>query len=261
MTSVAPPGPPENKPEPERGERYLTLVEHLQELRRRLIICSVAVLIGLAVSAAFTDDLLRFLKQPAEERSQDFHLIFLEPFESFVTYFKIALMGAIVLAMPVIMYQILAFIAPGLRPNEKRWLYGTVAGSVGLFLAGVAFAYYIALPPALGFLLNFQDDIAEPQIRLGSYFDFVLRLLFWTGVSFQTPIVVMFLARLRIVTARRLIGWWRLAIVGAFVVAAIVTPTPDPVTCTIVALPLIGLYFLGVFLAFLVQPRGASPAL
>ena len=260
MTSVAPSGPSQDRPDIERSERYLTLVEHLQELRRRLIICSVAVLIGLAVSAAFTDDLLRFLKHPAEERSQDFRLVFLEPFESFVTYFKIALMSSIVLAMPVIMYQILAFIAPGLKPNEKRWLYGTVAGSVGLFLAGVAFAYYVALPPALGFLLNFQNDIAEPQIRLGSYFDFVLRLLFWTGVAFQTPLIVMFLARLRIVTARRLIGWWRLAIVGAFVVAAVVTPTPDPVTCTIVALPLIGLYFLGVLLAVIVQPRGQSTA-
>src|SRR5437667_379530 len=175
MTSVAPPGPPQDRPETERSERYLTLVEHLQELRRRLIICS-------------------------------------------------------------------------------------VAGSVGLFLAWVAFAYYVALPPALGFLLNFQNDIAEPQIRLGSYFDFVLRLLFWTGVAFQTPLIVMFLARLRIVTARRLIGWWRFAIVGAFVVAAVVTPTPDPVTCTIVALPLIGLYFLGVALAVAVQPRGPSRA-
>src|SRR5439155_1310430 len=94
--------------------------KELQERRRRLIICSVAVVIGLAISAAFTDDLLRFLKHPAEERSQDFRLVFLEPFESFVTYFKIAQMGSIILAMPVIMYQILAFIAPGLRPNEKR---------------------------------------------------------------------------------------------------------------------------------------------
>ncbi len=260
MTSVAPRGPSQDRPDTERSERYLTLVEHLQELRRRLIICSVAVVIGLAISAYFTGDLLQFLKHPAEERKEDFHLVFLEPFESFVTYFKIALMSSIVLAMPVIMYQILAFIAPGLKPNEKRWLYGTVAGSVGLFLAGAAFAFYVALPPALGFLLNFQNDIAEPQIRLGSYFDFVLRLLFWTGVAFQTPLVVMFLARLGIVTARRLIGWWRLAIVGAFVVAAVVTPTPDPVTCTIVALPLIGLYFLGVLLAVIVQPRGLSRA-
>src|SRR5438876_11211892 len=156
MTSVAPSGPPQDRPETERSERYLTLVEHLQELRRRLIICSVAVVIGLAISAAFTDDLLRFLKHPAEERSQDFRLVFLEPFESFVTYFKIALMGSIILAMPVIMYQILAFIAPGLRPNEKRWLYGTVAGSVGLFLAGVALSSYVQQRTGLGFLPTFH---------------------------------------------------------------------------------------------------------
>jgi sec-independent protein translocase protein TatC len=260
MTSTAPPDSSPERPDIERSERYLTLVEHLQELRRRLIICAVAVVIGLAISATFTDDLLRFLKEPAEERSPEFVLVFLEPFESFVTYFKIALMGSLVIAMPVIVYQILAFVAPGLNPNEKRWLYGTVIGATGLFLVGVAFAYYIALPPALGFLLNFNDDIAEPQIRLGSYFDFVIRLLFWTGVSFETPLVVMFLARFRLVTARKLIGWWRLAIVGAFVIAAVVTPTPDPVTCTIVAVPLIGLYFLGVILAFIVQPREPATA-
>jgi len=255
MTSVAPPGPPQERPQSEKSERYLTLVEHLQELRRRLIICAVAVVLGLAVSAAFTDDLLKFLMKPAEDRREDFVLVFLEPFESFVTYFKIALMGSLVIAMPVIVYQILAFVAPGLKPNERGWLYGTVIGATLLFLVGVAFAYYVALPPALGFLLNFQDDIAEPQIRMGSYFDFVTRLLFWTGVSFETPLVVMFLARFRVVTARKLIGWWRLAIVGAFVIAAVVTPTPDPVTCTIVALPLIALYVVGIVLAYIVQPR------
>ena len=258
MTRVAPSGPPQGSPQPERGERYLTLVEHLQELRRRLIICAVAVVAGLAVSAVFTDDLLEFMKKPAEDQREGFVLVFLEPFESFVTYFKIALMGSLVIAMPVVVYQILAFVAPGLKPNERRWLYGTAIGATVLFLVGVAFAYYVALPPALGFLLNFQDDIAEPQIRLGSYFDFVTRLLFWTGVSFQTPLVVMFLARFRIVTARKLIGWWRLAIVGAFVIAAVVTPTPDPVTCTIVALPLIVLYILGIILALIVQPREST---
>jgi sec-independent protein translocase protein TatC len=257
MSTAAPPDRPPERPDDERSERYLTLVEHLQELRRRLIICSVAIVAGLAVSALFTDDLLRFMKEPAEDRREGFVLVFLEPFESFVTYFKIALMGSLVIAMPVIVYQVLAFVAPGLKPNEKRWLYGTVVGSTLLFLAGVAFSYYVALPPALGFLLNFQDDIAQPQIRLGSYFDFVIRLLFWTGVSFETPLVVMFLGRFGIVTARKLIGWWRYAIVGAFVVAAVVTPTPDPVTCTVVAVPLIALYFLGVILAFIVQPRGS----
>src|SRR5437870_13524810 len=117
MTSVAPPGPPQDRPETERSERYLTLVEHLQELRRRPIICSVAVVVGLSISAYFTGDLLRFLKHPADERSQDFRLVFLEPFESSVTNSTIALMSSIVLAIPVIMYHILAFVALGLKAH------------------------------------------------------------------------------------------------------------------------------------------------
>jgi sec-independent protein translocase protein TatC len=130
-----------------------------------------------------------------------------------------------------------------------------VAGATLLFLTGVAFAYYVALPPALRFLFNFGDDIAEPNIRVGSYIDFVTRLLFWTGVSFETPIVVMFLAKFRIVSARQLVHWWRLAIVAAFLIAAVVTPTIDPVTQSFVAGPIIVLYMIGTALAFLVQPR------
>jgi sec-independent protein translocase protein TatC len=121
---------------------------------------------------------------------------------------------------------------------------------------GVAFAYYVALPPALNFLLNFNDDLAEPAIRIGAYIDFVTRLMLWTGVSFETPIVIMFLAKFRIVSWRQLLQWWRLAIVGAFLIAAIVTPTIDPVTQAFVAGPIIVLYFVGIVLAFIVRPRG-----
>ncbi len=161
--------------------------------------------------------------------------------------------------MPVIVYQALRFVSPGLRPGERRWLYLTVLGAFILFLAGVAFAYYVALPPALDFLLNFGNDLAEPNIRVGSYIDFVTRLLFWTGVTFETPLVIMFLARFGIVSAGRLLHWWRLAFVAAFVVAAIVTPTVDPVTQSLVAGPIIVLYFLGIALAWLVQPRRPEP--
>jgi sec-independent protein translocase protein TatC len=147
-----------------------------------------------------------------------------------------------------------------LRPGERRWLYGTVVGATGLFLGGVAFAYYVALPPALDFLLNFGDDLAEPNIRVGSYIDFVTRLLFWTGVSFETPLVIMFLARFGIVRAGQLLGWWRIAIVAAFVIAAIVTPTWDPVTQSLVAGPIIALYFVGIVLAAIVQPRRKAAA-
>ncbi len=211
-----------------------------------------AIVAGLAVSAYFGERLIDFLKEPAGDKLR---LQFIEPFELFVTYFRVALLGGLIIAMPVIVYQALQFVSPGLKPGEKRWLYGTVGGATVLFLSGVSFAYYVALPPALNFLFNFGGDLAEPNIRISSYIDFVTRLLFWTGVSFETPLVIMYLARFGIVRAGQLVRWWRLAIVAAFVIAAIVTPTIDPVTQSLVAGPIIVLYGLGIVLAVIVQPR------
>jgi len=236
-------------------DRALTLMEHLRELRFRVFVCAVAVTIGLVISAAYGVQIIEFLTRPAEEQSDAFKLQFIEPFELFVTYFRVSLLGGLILGMPVILYQGLRFVSPALRGSERLWLYGTVVGASGLFLGGVAFAYYIALPPALGFLLNFGDGVAEPFIRVESYIDFVTRLLFWTGVTFETPLVIMYLARFRIVRAEQLVRWWRIAIVMAFVIAAFVTPTWDPVTQSFVAGPIIVLYFLGIILAFIVQPR------
>jgi sec-independent protein translocase protein TatC len=256
MSRVAPPEPPGEAPQEQPGERYLTVLEHIEELRFRLFISAAFVVIGLGVSVFFGNDIIDFLKKPAEARSENFELQFIEPFELFVTYFRVSLLGGLILGMPMIVYQGLRFVSPGLSAYERRWLYATVAGTFVLFLGGVAFAYYIALPPALGFLLDFGGgDIARPDIRVGSYVDFVTRLLFWTGVSFQTPLIVMYLARFGIVSARQLLRWWRFAIVGAFVIAAIVTPTIDPVTQSLVAGPIIVLYFLGIILAVFVQPK------
>jgi sec-independent protein translocase protein TatC len=253
--STAPPKTPEDKRDEEVRDKALTLMEHLAELRFRVFMSAIGVVIGLVISAVFTDQIIEFLKEPAEDRREDFQLQFIEPFELFVTYFRVALLGGLILGMPMIVYQLLRFVSPALRGSERWWLYGTVVGATGLFLAGVAFSYYVALPPALDFLLNFDEDLAQPNIRVGSYIDFVTRLLFWTGVSFETPLVVMYLARFRIVRAGQLLRWWRLAIVGAFVIAAVVTPTWDPVTQSVVAGPIIVLYFLGIVLAWIVQPR------
>jgi sec-independent protein translocase protein TatC len=173
-------------------------------------------------------------------------------------YFKVALLGGLILAMPVIVFQALRFVSPALRGRERFWLWGTVAGAFVLFLTGVAFAYYVALPPALDFLLNFNNDLAVPNIRIGAYIDFVTRLLFWTGVCFQIPIVVMYLARFNIVRAGQLVRYWRQAIVGIAVVAALVTPTVDPVTMSLVMAPMIVLYVLGIILAFFVQPKKSA---
>lgn len=258
MTSAAHPNPSPPKSDEPEEEKYLTLSEHLGELRRRLTTSVVAVVVGIIVAAYFGNDLIIFLKKPGDEASPDFKLIFLEPFENFVVYFRVSLLGGIAIAMPVIVSQILGFLSPGLRPGERKWLWGTAIGATFLFLVGVAFAYYVALPPALDFLLNFGDDYAEPTIRIGSYMDFVTRLLFWTGVSFEMPIVIMYLARFRVVNTKQLIHWWRLAFVGAFIIAAIITPSIDPVTQTLVAGPIIGLYIIGIGLAFLVQPRSGA---
>jgi sec-independent protein translocase protein TatC len=257
--SEKPPERPDDEPR-ERGERYLTLVEHLHELRYRVMVSAVAVVIGLAISAYFGDELIEWLKQPAESKDGvDLSLQFIEPFELFATYFRVALLGGLIIAMPVIVYQVLAFVTPGLKPNERWWLRGTVLGASALFLGGVLFSYYFALPPALDFLLNppFGEGLAEANIRISSYIDFVTRLLFWSGVSFETPLVVMYLARFRIVSAGQMLRWWRYALVAAFVISAVVTPTWDPITQTVVAGPIIVLYFLGIVLAYIVQPRGS----
>lgn len=259
MTRTAPPEPPGEAPEQRPGERYLTILEHLEELRFRLFVSAIFVVIGLGVSVYFGADLINFLKKPAEARNPDFELQFIEPFELFVTYFRVSLLGGLILGMPMMVYQGLRFVTPGLTANERRWLYGTVVGATGLFLGGVAFAFYIALPPALNFLLDFGGgEIAQPNIRIGSYIDFVTRLLFWTGVAFETPLVVMFLARFGVVTARQLLRWWRYAVVGAFIIAAIITPTIDPVTQSLIAGPIIVLYFAGIALAMLMQRRRAE---
>ena len=260
MSRTAAPELPPEAPEGTAREKYLTLMEHLEELRYRLFMSALGVVLGLAVSAYFGERIIEFLKQPGEDTGK-LRLQFIEPFEMFVTYFRVSLLGGLILGMPVIVYHGLRFVAPGLTPGERRWLYGTVVGSTALFLAGVAFAYFVALPPALDFLFNFGSGLdVEANIRIGSYIDFVTRLLFWTGVSFQTPIVIMFLGRFGIVSARQLLRWWRPAIVAAFVVSAIVTPTIDPVTQSLVAGPIIVLYFLGIVLAWLVAPkRQAAP--
>jgi sec-independent protein translocase protein TatC len=258
----APPEPPPELPEKEPGEKYLTLMEHLQELRYRVIVASLGVVIGLAITAVFAADIIDYLEEPARDKAPEgFQFQFIEPFENFVVYFKVALLGGIALGMPVIVFQALRFVSPALRGRERIWLWGTVIGATALFLTGVAFGYYIALPPALDFLLNFNSDLANPNIRIGSYIDFVVRLLFWIGVCFEMPLVVMYLARFGIVRAGQLLRWWRYAIVAIAVIAAIVTPTIDPVTMSLVMAPMIVLYFLGIILAFFVQPRGGQPLL
>jgi sec-independent protein translocase protein TatC len=236
----------------------LTILEHLQELRRRLMICAIAVGLALVAAAFVANPVLRWMKEPAEAKVENFDLIFTEPLEYWTTFFRVMLLIAITIAMPVLIWQVLAFVGPGLTRNEKKWAYPIVLGASLMFVAGCAFAYYIELPPALNFLLD-SGDIADPLISVRKYVDFVTRLMLVTGLVFEMPLLVMGLAKVGVVDSRRLLQWWRFALVGAFVVSAIVTPSIDPITQTLVATPMIVLYFVGIALAKLVEKTPIIP--
>ncbi|MEX2237483.1 MAG: twin-arginine translocase subunit TatC [Dehalococcoidia bacterium] len=253
--------PPEtSEPEPTLpNEKYLTILEHLGELRQRLMISAGTMVVATAVSFYFAKDVMEFLLMPAEDAQPGFKPIQTEPLEFISSYFKISLLCALALSMPVLVYQVIAFIAPGLTPGEKRWIIPVVVGSGLSFAGGLAFGFFIGLPPAIDFLINFGEDVADPTLRIGPYIDFVLRMLLISGITFQTPLLIMGLAKLRIVKARWLVRQWRYVVVGAFILSAIVTPTIDPITQTLIAAPIIVLYGVGTGLAFLVQPRGDQP--
>jgi sec-independent protein translocase protein TatC len=171
------------------------------------------------------------------------------PTESFVVYFRIALIGGVTLAMPMLVYQAIRYILPGLLPHERRYLYFLIPGASICFAAGVAFAALIMLPAAINFMQSFLNTIIENRWTLDNYIGFVTRVIFWMGIVFQTPLLIFFLAKLNIVTAQQLSKFRKYAVLVISIVAALVTPTPDPINMAIVMLPLYLLYEVGIQLA------------
>lgn len=239
----------------EHGGAEMTLIEHLKELRNRVIVCAIAVLLGVVVCAFFWETILGWFLAPARSEIPDFRLVSLTPTDRIATIFKIAMYGGLVLASPVVIYELMAFIVPGLTPNERKILLPGLLGTIFFLLAGMAFAYWIILPQSMGFLLNIGSDEIENQQQIQAYVSFCTRLIFWTGIAFELPMVLAIAAKLGLVRARQLLRFWRYAVIIVFVVAAIVTPTPDPMTQTFVAGPLFVLYFVGVLFAWLLQPK------
>jgi sec-independent protein translocase protein TatC len=224
------------------------------------MVCTGALVLGMVVSLyPLTGWVLKWIQEPAKDQTEDFHLIFTQPLEYWTTYFQVSLMLGLTLAMPVILYQILAFVGPGLTSNEKRWAYPIIAGASVMFVLGCLFAYYIELPPALNFLLDTGDVGVDPFISVQKYVGFVTKMMIVNGLAFQVPLIVMGLAKIGIVNSRKLWSWWRFAIVGAFIISAIITPSIDPVTQTLVAGPMIILYFFGIGLAKLVEKNPIIP--
>lgn len=250
----------ETAPQQAVGDKELTILEHLAELRYRLIVCSVALVAGmLAALWPLSGMFIDYLAEPATEYLEGGKLAFFDPLEYWSTYFRVTLLLGVAMAMPVIIYQTLAFVGPGLTPSERRWVYPLVLGASLAFVAGMAFAYYVELPPALRFLIGNTGENTVPLIGVRRYIDFVTRLMFITGVVFEMPLLIMGLAKLGIVRSGKLLGWWRYAIVLAVVVGGAVTPSVDPVTQGLLAGAILALYFVGIGLAKLVEANPILP--
>ncbi len=232
-------------------------VEHLLELRKRIFVVMGTMLLGAIATAFFVDAILRFLQAPAGNAL----FIFLRPTDMIWVRMEIIFSAALVLALPVMLYQVLMFIRPALENPQEIAVFKMVA-IIGaplvllFFIGGIIFAYYVLLPVMLPFLLGTGGSIAQPSWDIRPYYSFVLAVLLWIGAAFETPLVMAMLARLGLVSPKTMMKQWRYAIAGVAFVAAAITPTVDPVNMALVMVPLLGLYFLGVLFARAVyRPR------
>jgi len=221
-----------------------SLFGHLIELRKRLFRSAIAIGITAVLAFIFYERIFGLLLYPAG----DLNLIFVEMTEMIGTVLLVSLVSGIVVAIPYLTYEFVMFVSPALMPGEKRYFYLVLPWMVIMFAAGVVFSYFMLIPAAISFLLGFGGDIATPQIKVSNYVSVVARLLLVSGFVFEMPVVVAFLARIGIVSAGWLAGKRKIVIVGAFVVAAILTP-PDVFTQIVLAVPLIVLYELSILLA------------
>ena len=232
--------------EPQWGwpEQLQGLLPHLDELRRRLLVSAGALMVCTLLAFVFAGQVIAILAKPVGGLEG---LQAIELTENLGVYMRTALTLGAVLAMPVFVYEVVAFVVPGLMPNERRLLYIALPFVVLSFLAGAAFAYFVMLPVAIPFLVNFGGIPTTPRPK--DYVGFITRVVFWIGVAFETPLIIAVLARIGIVTPTQLRKGWRIAVVAIAVLAAIITPTIDPVNMMIVMAPLFGLYLLSIVLA------------
>jgi len=225
----------------------MPLLQHLEELRRRGFKACAALVVATLFSFVFAERLLDLLAMPIGGIKA---LVSIEITENVAVFMRVSLLSGVVLAMPVIVYQALRFVFPALTQRERRWVLLAVPFASLLFVSGVWFTWYVMLPAAVPFLTNFLG--IATQVRPHNYVGFATSLMFWIGLSFEMPLIVMFLAKLKLVTAAQLVQYWRHAVVAMAILAAVITPTVDPVNMGLVMLPLAGLYVISVGLAAVV---------
>lgn len=222
----------------------MTIWQHLDELRKRLLYSLIVLIAAVAVCVVFADHLIDIIVMPIGGLE---NLLSIQITENIGVYFRITLLGGFILSLPFFLVQVYLFISPGLTPKERRWLIVAVPFAIILFCGGAVFAYYVMLPAAIPFLVEFPGPDVLPEWK--DYVSFVTNLIFWVGLAFETPLIMYMLAKLGIVDAKGLASKWRIAIIAIAVIAAVATPTPDPINMALLMAPLFALYLLGILLA------------
>jgi sec-independent protein translocase protein TatC len=234
-----------------RDESKLSILDHLQELRQRLIKSVIAIAVASVIAFIFYEWIFYILKLPTE----GLNLIYIEMTEMLGTIMKVCLIAGIILAMPYLVYHGIMFVSPALTPKEKKYVYFILPWIALMFTGGVVFSYFVLIPPATRFLISFGSGIATPEIRVGNYISVVARLLLAIGIVFEMPVITTFLARVGVLKPKWLSDHRKTAIIFAFILAAIITPTFDPINQSLVAIPLIILYEMSIWLARLVYKK------
>jgi sec-independent protein translocase protein TatC len=253
-------------------EQKMSLIEHLSELRKRIVICLVALVIAFIFTFNYSEQIFKLLLFPLDytpkislndglvfvpdQKLHSTKLVFLGPAEAFWMNMKVALVSGFVLTIPIIFLQIWKFVAPGLHQHEKKYIVVFVVSATFLFLIGIGFCYFIVLPFAMGFLLNYKvGDFLMPMLSVGLYVDFLLKFLLAFGFVFELPVLIVITTRMGLISPQTLKKYRKIAIVLAFVVAAIITPTPDAFNQTLMAIPMIILYELGIWVSILINKK------
>ena len=230
----------------------MSFLDHLDELRKRLVISLISILVGILVAFAFIPYIFEFIMRPLQETLPEAgRLVYTEPAEAFFLYMKMAALAGLLIAFPVVAAQAWLFMAPGLYAREKRFAIPFVAMATFFFTGGAFFSHFLLFPWAWGFFAGFATDYMEFLPRIQPAFSLYVKLVLACGFMFQLPTVVFFLSRLGAVTPRFLIRNTKYAILLIFIVSAILTPTGDPVTLTMMAAPMIVLYGLSILIAWI----------
>lgn len=229
----------------------MTIIEHLEELRRRLLFAVLAFAAGIAVSFLFVEPILALLIRPIGR------VVFLAPTEAFFVRLKVAALAGAFLSLPVVLYQVWRFIGVGLTSTERRYALSLLPFSLLLFAGGAAFAFFAILPVGVKFLLGYQTEQLTPMISVGAYLSFATAFVLAFGLVFQLPLVILFLARLGIVTPASLAAGRKYALLGIVILSAVLTPGGDVVSQSLMALPTYLLYELSIWIARAVAPRSS----